>query len=587
MDATRFGHYHLLGLLGRGGMGEVYRAYDTTTDRVVALKLLPMVLAEDEAYKARFRREAHAAAQLNDPHIIPIHRFGEIGGRLYLDMRIVEGTDVDEILSALGGPLQPAQAVDLIRQVSSALDAAHRAGVVHRDIKPSNILVTDNGFAYLIDFGIARAVEQTALTGSGSMIGTFAYMAPERFRTGQVDPRSDIYALTCVLYECLTGTKAFAAVSTEQLITDHLFAPPPRPTALNSTLPIAFDDVVAKGLAKNPEDRYQTVLQLAQAVEAALSSGPAYPHQAATRSADGTAFHSALTQQRSAESSNAGTRRRGAMLAISIVLVLLTVSAITVWQVRRDDDPSSAETIPNADGTVRIGVKFDQPGLGLRGIDGAMSGFDVDVASYVAGKLGYATNQIEWTEAPSAQRENLIADGTVTFVVATYSITDERKKRVDFAGPYLDSGQALLARSSATDISSWDSLNANKLVCAVPGSTSATRVKDKYPGVRLQLYDTYALCIEALRAGIIDAVTTDAVILAGYAAQTPGTFKLLGPTGSEVSYGIGLAKGDSALRAQVNDALSAMEADGSWAKAFEKNFGPGGLPTPEPPPLDQ
>ncbi len=239
MDADTFGHYQLIELLGRGGMGEVYRAYDTTTDRVVALKVLPAHLAHDDEYKARFRREAHTAAQLTDPHIIPIHRYGEIDGRLYLDMRIVTGTDLAEILEH--GPLDPRRAVAIIRQVATALDSAHRAGLVHRDVKPSNVLVAANDFAYLIDFGIARSSTHTAMTSAGQAVGTFAYMAPERFRPGDVDHRADVYALACVLFECLTGAKPFPGDTTEQVMAGHLFAPPPRPTALNPALSPAFD----------------------------------------------------------------------------------------------------------------------------------------------------------------------------------------------------------------------------------------------------------------------------------------------------------------------------------------------------------
>ena len=203
MDGTPFGRYRLVELLGRGGMGEVWQAYDTAIDRVVALKVLPANFADDEVFQERFRREAKAAAGLDEPHVVPIHDFGEIEGRLYVTMRLIEGQDLQTLLD--DGPLEPARAVGIIEQIASALHAAHRIGLVHRDVKPSNIRVAENDFAYLIDFGIARAIGETGLTSTGVAVGTWAYMAPERFSTGQADPRSDIYALTCVLYECLTG----------------------------------------------------------------------------------------------------------------------------------------------------------------------------------------------------------------------------------------------------------------------------------------------------------------------------------------------------------------------------------------------
>jgi serine/threonine kinase PknH len=272
VDGTPFGRYRLVALLGRGGMGEVWRAYDTTTDRTVAVKLLPPHLAEDGAFVQRFRREAHAAARLNSPHVIPIHDYGEIDGRLYVDMRLIEGRDLQSVLE--DGPLSPGRAVRIIEQVAKALHAAHRVGLIHRDVKPSNILLDEDDFAYLIDFGIARATEDTRLTETGGMIGTFHYMAPERLGSGEVDARADIYALACVLYECLTGGPPFPADSTERLIVAHLSAPPPHPSAARPDVPAQFDEVIATGMAKDPDWRYATTVELAGAAHNAIRAIP-------------------------------------------------------------------------------------------------------------------------------------------------------------------------------------------------------------------------------------------------------------------------------------------------------------------------
>jgi glutamate transport system substrate-binding protein len=234
-----------------------------------------------------------------------------------------------------------------------------------------------------------------------------------------------------------------------------------------------------------------------------------------------------------------------------------------------------------------VGTKFDQPGLGLKKPDGTMTGFDVDVARYVAKELGYGEDQIEWKESPSAQRETLIENGQVKYIVATYSITDKRKEKVDFAGPYLLTGQSLLVAAANTDITGPESLQDNKKLCSVTGSTPAQRIKDKYPGVQLQQYDTYSACVEALKNGAIDAVTTDEVILAGYAAQSPGAFKIVGKPFSEERLGIGVKKDDAELRAKINEALEKMEKDGDWKAAFEKNLGPAGITAPEPPRIDR
>ncbi|UOZ05281.1 serine/threonine-protein kinase [Amycolatopsis sp. WQ 127309] len=290
----QFGPYRVESLIARGGMGEVLRAYDTRHDRVVALKLLAPEFAADHDFQERFRREAHAVARLREPHVIPIHAYGEIDGRLYLDMRLVEGDDLGTRLTA-GGPLAPADAVDVVGQVAQALAAAHAEGLVHRDVKPSNVLVGPTGFAYLVDFGIARAAgPATGLTATGGAVGTLDYMAPERFTDAPADHRVDVYALACVLHQCLTGSKPFAATTAAALIGAHLHQPPPRPGALRPGLPAAFDDVVARGMAKDPAERFASVTELAAAARAALG-GPspvpasAPPTRQATRTAAPTA----------------------------------------------------------------------------------------------------------------------------------------------------------------------------------------------------------------------------------------------------------------------------------------------------------
>jgi serine/threonine protein kinase, bacterial len=169
---SRFGPYRLLRLLGRGGMGEVYEAEDTRKRRVVALKLISGQFSGDPTFRARMQREADAAGRLTEPHVVPIHDYGEIDGQLYLDMRLIEGTDLSTMLRRTG-PMSPPRAVAIVRQIAAALDAAHSAGVTHRDVKPENILVSHDDFAYLVDFGIARAATDRGLTQTGTAMGTY------------------------------------------------------------------------------------------------------------------------------------------------------------------------------------------------------------------------------------------------------------------------------------------------------------------------------------------------------------------------------------------------------------------------------
>ena len=240
-----------------------------------------------------------------------------------------------------------------------------------------------------------------------------------------------------------------------------------------------------------------------------------------------------------------------------------------------DNDSSSSDTGASGGGKIKVGIKYDQPGLGLKEPDGSFSGFDVDVATYVAGELGYEPDQIEFVETKSADRENALARGDVDFIAATYSITDERKEKVDFAGPYLLAHQDLLVKKDS-DIAEGTDLNGKKL-CSVTGSTSAQNVKDKIaPDAQLKEYGTYSECIAGLQSGAVDAVTTDDSILAGFAAQDQykGQFKLAGLKLSNENYGIGVKKGDTEQVDKINAALEKMVKEKAWDKAVEDNFGP-------------
>jgi peptide/nickel transport system substrate-binding protein len=279
-----FGPYRLEELIGRGGMGEVYRAHDTVRDRVVALKILPTAMAANPQFEARFRKESQLVARLSAPHIIPIHDFGEIDGRLFLDMRLVRGVDLATVLES--GPLSPPRAVEMISQVASALDAAHADGLVHRDVKPSNVLYVGDprerppdsdqaDFVYLVDFGIARSLDEgTSLTATGHAVGTLGYMAPERFSGNPTDRRIDVYALACTLYEALVGRPAFEGDGLAQMMFAHLHRMPPPVSTVVPGVPSRFDAVLGTGLAKNPAQRCPTAGRLAEAARAALPDTP-------------------------------------------------------------------------------------------------------------------------------------------------------------------------------------------------------------------------------------------------------------------------------------------------------------------------
>jgi YVTN family beta-propeller protein len=268
MTAQQIGNYRLDSRLDFGG---VYKAYDTHRGRYVALKLLPEAFSGDLEYVKRFQRASHVAARLREPHVIPIHDFGEIDGQLFIDMRLVDGSDLRTLLHT-NGRIAPRRAVNLISQVAQALDAAHADHLVHRDIKPSNILVTSSDFVYVVDFGIAPPIggQQTSPTTAEIMMGTRLYMAPERLTGDHVDGRADVYSLACVLHECLTGARPFGDKDLPALMDAKLHYGPPQASGLVEGVPPALDDVIARGMAKDLEERFTTAGALAAAARTAL-----------------------------------------------------------------------------------------------------------------------------------------------------------------------------------------------------------------------------------------------------------------------------------------------------------------------------
>jgi glutamate transport system substrate-binding protein len=249
---------------------------------------------------------------------------------------------------------------------------------------------------------------------------------------------------------------------------------------------------------------------------------------------------------------------------------------------------STMERLAEA-GTMKVGVKFDQPGLGSRSLEtDEPVGFDVEIAKLIAAKLGIAADDIEWVETVSANRESFIEKGTVDIVVATYTINDERKQVVDFAGPYYIAGQDLLVAADDDSINGPDDL-AGKRVCAASGSTPIERIRTDYPDATPVEFDTYTECVDQLEAGQIDAVSTDDIILAGYAADPKyeGMFRVVGETFSDEPYGVGLKLGDTEFRNFINDTLEESFEDGAWADAFDATLGSSGVEAPDPPALDR
>jgi len=356
--------------IGRGGMGVVFRATQLRLGRRVALKLIAPELARDEGFRRRFERESRVAASIDHPHVVPLYEAGEEHGQLFLTMRYVEGTDLDEVIAA-GRGLEPARAARIVQQVSSALDAVHRQGLVHRDVKPANVLLSGEGVdehAYLSDFGLTKeAASKSALTHTGHWVGTADYVAPEQLEGKPIDARTDVYALGCLLYQALTGSVPFPGTELTKMW-GHVNSPPPAPSAGDPGSP-AFDAVVARSMAKDPEERFPSAGDLGRAAEAAargervaqpersVATGAAAPLATPPAASGGATRleHAPAPTPRPAPAGAAplrepvtdplppAPRRTGIAVAVVLSAVVAAMAGVAIALILQRDDPPTEE----------------------------------------------------------------------------------------------------------------------------------------------------------------------------------------------------------------------------------------------------
>jgi predicted Ser/Thr protein kinase len=311
---TTFGGYTIESVLGRGGMGTVFLATHERLGRRVALKVIAPELAEDEEFRARFLRESQLAASLDHPNVIPIYDADEVDGALYLAMRYVNGPSLQTVIRE-GGMLSAAATLRIAEQIGGALDAAHQAGLVHRDVKPANILLAEPGeHAYLCDFGLAKRTTSRELTRTGFFLGTVDYSPPEQIEGRPLDGRADLYSLGCLLFHCLAGRPPFVRDTEIAVLNAHLHDPPPALSSVRSDLPRALDGVLATAMAKDPDDRYPTGVELADAFRGATAG-----EAPATRAAPATARMRRPRKRRALIAA--------ALLALAVAAVVATVLA--------------------------------------------------------------------------------------------------------------------------------------------------------------------------------------------------------------------------------------------------------------------
>jgi streptogramin lyase/predicted Ser/Thr protein kinase len=320
--------YRIEALIGRGGMGAVYRASEEGLGRNVALKVIAPELAQDERFRERFLRESRIAASLDHPHVIPIYQAGDEDGLLFLAMRYVEGSDLAKVV-AEDGALEPRRAVELLSQIAEALDAAHEKGLIHRDVKPSNVLIAESAgreHCYLGDFGLTkRTGSLSGVSVAGEIVGTLEYVAPEQITGNALDERADVYSLGCVLYECLTGQSPFPRATDVALLWAHVHEEPTPPSKARADLPKELDTVLTRALAKEPGRRYRSAGELLAATRSALRLGGVAP-AAAPRS-----------------------RRTTALAA---VIALVALAAVAAFLLTRDSGGGLSAVSPNHVGVI-------------------------------------------------------------------------------------------------------------------------------------------------------------------------------------------------------------------------------------------
>jgi YVTN family beta-propeller protein len=347
---STFAGHRIEAVAGRGGMGVVYRAVNVMLDQERALKVIASELSHDRGFQERFRRESRLAAQVEHPNVVPVYHAGEEEGRLYLTMRFVEGTDLDELIRR-DGRLEPEHAVPILDQVAAALDAAHGRGLVHRDVKPANVLLEGargRERAYLTDFGISKLVAAAGeLTTTGRFMGTVDYVAPEQIAGDGVDGRADVYSLACVTFHALAGEPPFRRETQLATLFAHANAPRPRLSELVPGSPPALDAVLERGMASRPGDRFESAGELPRAAQAAIGAAPTAP-RAQVRARNATAPTGRLP---------ATPRRRLApVLGAAAAGVAAIVAAVIVVGGGDGDEPSPPPgPVPRATATIDVG----------------------------------------------------------------------------------------------------------------------------------------------------------------------------------------------------------------------------------------
>ncbi|MEV5757986.1 bifunctional serine/threonine-protein kinase/glutamate ABC transporter substrate-binding protein [Streptomyces tendae] len=624
------GRYELLEPIGSGGMGEVWKAHDRRLRRFVAVKGLldrrAMTPDTQKAAMQRARREAEALAKVEHQNVVTVHDQIETADQVWIVMKLLEGRSLADLLSR-DGVLGVPRAADIGLQMAQGLRAVHEASVLHRDVKPGNVLVRDGGQVVLVDFGIATFEGADRVTRHGGIIGTPPYLAPELFAPATHGPTSasDLWALGVTLYEMVEGRLPFGGNEVWEVQANIQQSPEP---VLRYAGPLG--PVIQGLLATDPDGRLDAATAEAMLREVLADPGTPTPARAATPahpptarptppagpSSEAVPFGTApsgtapsgpnpsgIAPSGSSSSPTAREGRgrfRGWKVAAAAACVVLLAGG--GWIVSRgdsggkQDDASGQQGAGSAGGDAEqaweqwksarkrltIGAKEDQPGLSFYNEDtGVWSGFDVDIAYALAGKLGYDKAQVDFYGVTTANRASKLKNGEVDLVVASYSMTPAREKRdgIKFVGPYYKAGSSLLVRKNSAkyDLDEAVDVKRNHVeVCTARDSTYADKLQeDGYTTGKWQP-DTYKECVERLldKRSSVYAVASDDVLLAGYARNDPAHLKLLPSGAGTEPYGVAMRKDDPLLQSKVCSGLQEILAGKEWSEMYMKDLSP-------------
>ncbi|WP_406706746.1 serine/threonine-protein kinase [Streptomyces albidoflavus] len=608
--------FELRETIGSGGMGEVRRAYDRRLDRFVAMKGLlghtGRSADTQQAARDRARREAKALAKVEHQNVVTVHDQVETDDQVWIVMKLLEGRSLADLLRherVLGVP----RAADIGLQILHGLQAVHRAGVVHRDVKPGNVLVRDGGRAILVDFGIASIAGANKLTKLGVPIGTPPYMAPELFAPASPGPKSasDLWALGVTLYEMAEGRLPFRGHEVWE-IQENIRSTPEPPYRYSG--PLA---PVIQGLLDPDKDRrldagtaeamLREVLRDPDLPAAPL---PEQPTQAAapdfTPDPEPAApVPVAAPEEPSvAREEKQGGGRRGWKTGLAVVLA--AVLAGGGWYFSRDGEPSGSsgsgsepaataaekrwEKWRSANEVLRVGVKKDQPQLSEEK-DGEYQGFDISMALAIAKALGYEKGDVLFVPVNTENRSTMLDNKRAHLIVASYSITDEREKEVDFVGPYFRAGRTFLVREKSTQYdlrSAADIKQKDVRVCTAAHSTYERHLKEGGYKAYAPQPASYETCVDKLLDETADvyAVASDDVLLAGLAYEKRGQVRLLDSGAGTEEYGVAMRPEDQPLKGKVCTALRQIITGGEWDRMYKDHLAVLNLPpwdAPDPP----